>query len=196
MVTYWIDTFRRTGKVDNEPNQGGKNRAHDNRDELVDKVKTLAHSGLCSPSIPFVLRKEGVEVSDRSVRRWLQESGWAYQPVKVVPKLDEEAKMKRVGCVEQHIHFDWSKVLFTDSKIFRGIIMPAQAKKERAWASSGQVPRVQARKYASYQVHVYGGISIYGDTDLHIVTGTTGVQSLYKQVGGRNNGPYYKGVCA
>jgi hypothetical protein len=55
---------------------------------------------------------------------------------------------------------------------------------------------VQAAKYASYQVHVYGGISIHGGTDLHFVIGTTKLQSPYKQVGGRNDGQSYKGVCA
>jgi transposase len=135
-----MDTFRRTGKVDNESNQGGRKRAHGNHDELVERIQTLAHSGLCSPNIAYVLRKQGIEVSDGSVRRWLQESGWAYQQVKVVPKLDKEAKKKRVRWAEQHIGFDWSKVLLTDSKILRGNITPAQAKKEKAWAPFGQAP--------------------------------------------------------
>lgn len=81
--------------VDNEPNQGGRKRAHDDHDILIEKIKSLAQSGLCSPNIACVLRRERIEVSDRSVRRWVQESGWAYQHVKVVPKLDEQAKMKR-----------------------------------------------------------------------------------------------------
>jgi hypothetical protein len=45
-------------------------------------------------------------------------------------------------------------------------------------------------------VHVYGGISLYGATELHIATGTTGVVSKYRQVTGKFKGSLYKGVCS
>lgn len=104
----------------------------------------------------------------------------------------------RVRWAEKHIEedLDWKRVSFTDSKIFRGSMSPAQAKKLKAWARKGRAKRLGVKKHAAYQVHVYGGISLYGATSLHIVTGTTGVQSKYKVARGKGKGQLYRGVCA
>lgn len=50
--------------------------------------------------------------------------------------------------------------------------------------------------HASYQVHVYVCISFYGATSLHIVTGTTGVESKYKVARGKGKGQRYRCACA
>jgi transposase len=197
-VISWVKTFKRTGAVEDDVSKRGRPHAHQNHDEFVEKAKMLARTGMSSTQIRLQLNKEGVQISDRAIRKWLRAAGWTYRSVRATPFLDGEAMEARVRWAEKHIeeNLDWKRVIFTDSKIFRGGMSPAQVKKLMAWAPKGQKKRIATKKHASYQVHVYGGISFYGATSLHIVTGTTGVQSKYKVARGKGKGQQYRGVCA
>lgn len=112
------------------------------------------------------------------------------------PKLTDAAKKKRVEWAKKYQDLDFRRVIFTDSKIFTGSLTASQAKKMMMWAPKGQVKAIEVNKYAPYQVHVYGGISVHGATSLHIATGTTGVTSQFTHEKGRYKGAPYKGVCS
>lgn len=94
---------------------------------------------MSSAQIRLQLNKEGVQVTGRAVTKWLRAAGWTYRSVRATPFLDGEAMEARVRWAEKQIKdkLNWKRVIFTDSKIFRGGPSSAQVKKLKAWAPKG-----------------------------------------------------------
>lgn len=79
---------------------------------------------------------------------------------------------------------------------FRGSLTPAHAKKMKCLAPIKKAKHVGVVKHSPYHVHVYGGISLYGATNLHFATGTTGQMSKYKVQKVEKKGSLHVGVCS
>jgi transposase len=194
---HWLEVYKRTGKVDDFVEGRGRKTLNENHDEAVKRAVALASEGLTSKAICSRLQAEGFQcTSDRTTRYWLHNAGYRYQAVRTKPLLRQGTKDNRLGWAKVHKKDNFKRVIFTDSKIFRGCLTATDAKKLKAWAPEGEAAVMEVAKGANYQVHVYGGISHYGATELHFVTGTTGLVSKYKHTSGKLKGSVHKGVCS
>lgn len=100
---------------------------------------------------------------------------------------------KRLVFCRFHRDESYKNVMFIDSKI--AVTRPGSSgTRFRFWMFKDQ-PLTEPTTQERDQVHVYGGISWHGHTNLHAVTGTTGVQSKYmKRIRGGKEVPH-TGVC-
>lgn len=95
----------------------------------------------------------------------------------LLPAITASTMGKRLKFQEHHQQqaTDWGKVLAIDSTIFR---LGKQGGRRRVWRVKGS--RKQKMVFnKGVKVHVYGGITAYGQTALHRVSGTTGLKHSY-----------------
>ena len=65
------------------------------------------------------LKKQGVEISSRTVRWHLDESGGKFLKEIQKPLLSEKHQAKRLQWAKKHKNFNWKKVIFTDENTFQ-----------------------------------------------------------------------------
>jgi len=107
-------------------------------------------------------------------------------PEQLVPAITASTKAKRLKFQEHHQQqaTDWGRVLAIDSTIFR---LGKQGGRRRVWRPKGSRTQKMATS-KGVKVHVYGGITAYGKTGLHRVSGTTGLKRSYHSKGKKLTG--------
>jgi transposase len=160
-------------------------------------IKGLVSSenGVGSAEIANRLEAEhGVKVCAGTVRNVLKREGFQHSLPKQVVSLSPSQRSRRVQwCVTQRNtqKLAFSKVLFTDSKIFT--VHPTTSTARTAtWHHVGRRPSVAPGRY-SKGVHAYMGVSLHGMTRIIYVTGGGSQSSPYKDP---KSNQFYKGVCA
>ena len=93
----------------------------------------------------------------------------------------------------------WTGVMFTDSKYFH-MSPPKGNKIGKAWVRKGSIREVRSLR-APAAIHAYAGVTKYGCTKLHFVTGTVGMHSNFVDPRTRRSyrgvsGPEYQQVLA
>jgi transposase len=160
-------------------------------------IKGLVSSefGVGSAEIANRLEAEhGVKVSARTVRHVLKREGFQHSLPKQVVSLSPSQRSRRVKWCVTHRNTQklaFSKVLFTDSKIFT--VHPTTGTARAAtWHHVGRRPSVAPGRH-SKGVHAYMGVSLTGATRLIFVTGGGSQSSPYKDP---KCNQLFKGVCA
>ena len=160
-------------------------------------IKGLVSSefGVGSAEIANRLEAEhGVKVSARTVRNVLKREGFQHSLPKQVVSLSPSQRSRRVKWCVTHRNTQklaFSKVLFTDSKIFT--VHPTTGTARAAtWHHVGRRPSVAPGRH-SKGVYAYMGVSLTGATRLIFVTGGGSQSSPYKDP---KCNQLYKGVCA
>lgn len=104
-------------------------------------------------------------------------------PEQLIPAITAATKEKRLMFQRYHEEHgtDWGKVMAIDSTIFR---LGKQGGKRRVWRRKGsRLQRLVPSR--GVKVHLYGGITAYGQTRLQRVTGTTGLKRRYSNKRGK-----------
>lgn len=83
---------------------------------------------------------------------------------------------RRVEFAIKFKEMDWTRVMFTDSKIFHFNYQPTR-RAPQVWCRKEDGPILPEYKKAK-KVHVYAGLAVAGVTPLIFVQGTTGVPGL------------------
>jgi hypothetical protein len=110
---------------------------------------------------------------------------------KPVEQLSEDCMEARVQFSQANIQRDWSNVMFTDRKRFY-YRYPGSKVKASVWRSK-KVKRQTARRASSPQcLNIYCGITPYGATACHIVSGTTGFKTKFKT----KKGSVARNICS
>ena len=125
----------------------------------------------------------GVQVSARTVRRRLVESGLRARRPRKKPKLTPAMIKKRYEWARHHKNFtkdDWSKVCFSDESIFH-IIDDRTSYVRRHPGEAFHPDCILERVKHSTSVMVWSVMSVYGPGRLHIVEGNMN-QVQYKKV--------------
>lgn len=196
-VKHWWAVFQRTGAVCDAKRSGRPkkwSKAH-----LVKMVELSREGprGKAAKDISKALRDtEGPSLAPRTVARALRQAGLKYARDMPEPLVKPATAKARVAWARRRRSFPWRRVIFTDSKIFRGTPTADAVKKHKRWRPEGVPTRVPCTKYAEYQVHAYGGLSFFGATSLHLVTGTTGKESAYLYKTGSRAGTPHRGVAS
>ncbi len=104
-----------------------------------------------------------LEVSERTIRRELNNLGYVSILPRKVPLLTQRAKEVRLSWAREHLRYNWKKVVFSDEttlQMFTNTI--------RAWSHDAQ-PVAPMVKHP-FKVHVWGAISVKGKVGIHLFT--------------------------
>lgn len=104
-----------------------------------------------------------LKVSERTVRRELRNLGYVSVLPRKVPLLTQNAKDVRLSWSQDHLRYNWRKVIFSDEttlQMFRNTI--------RAWSHDAQ-PVAPMVKHP-FKVHVWAAISAKGKIGIHLFT--------------------------
>jgi hypothetical protein len=175
----WYERFQETGGVDDMPGKGRKSVFSASALQLaqgklasVQSCAVLAGDLKASGSVPATTHRTTVW---RNVQKG--PGGMRFKAERRVPKITEATAKKRVEFAKHHLEAetDWSKVMATDSSIFR---FGKRSGSRGVWVLKDVIPEreVTANEVA---VHVYGGITAHGKTPLVPVSGTTGLRTAY-----------------
>jgi hypothetical protein len=102
---------------------------------------------------------------------------------KPAKRLTQATMAKRLAFCQQHLNTDWRLHMFSDRKRFH-FMFPGTAVNPVSWAKRGEHPTANHPNHPNC-VNLYAGITKYGITKVHIVTGTTGLKTSFKNKTGQ-----------
>lgn len=155
-ISHWVETWKNTGDVQDEPHVGRKRKTSEKEDSLIiTTAEKFEEEG--SESVSKILKTgQKMDVSGRTVRRRLKEAGYFYSSPKEKPLLLERHRKERLEWAKRNKETDWSKVIFTDESTVR--LKPVRI---RVWRKKGQYKVVRTMK-ESAKVNVWGCFSEKG----------------------------------
>jgi hypothetical protein len=190
-VQRWVDRYQATGNVEDEPRSGrprllGATAARQAYDLLLGgkhgASKSVAQHLHTTGHVSKVIDRRTVS---RAARKIAGELGVRLRALRGKPekRLTAETRRKRLEFCRANLSRCWSNTLFTDRKKF-SFSYPGSKVPAISWVVEGA--RREALTVNHPQVvNVYAGLSKYGLTSLHIVAGTSGGMSLYKNQQGK-----------
>lgn len=185
-VKKWVQRFVNEHNINDRPRSGRPSRLTAQQGQALSRA---VEQGLSVPAAVAQLRKEGAipkSVSIRTARRAVSKES-SFKTANPKPLLTATAKEKRVTFSRRR--YKVGNLVAIDSTIVH--LFEYQPRRGR-WVRKGTRP-TQPKPVKSQKLHVYGGISKHGKTELVYVTGTTGMPKLYHKAGGKG---LYDGVCA
>jgi transposase len=115
-----------------------------------------------------------LEVSERTIRRELNNLGFVSTRPRRVPLLTQKAKESRLSWAHNHINYNWKKVVFSDETTLQMFCNTLPA-----WSRDGK-PIAPMVKHP-FKVHVWGAISVKGKIGMHMFTENLD-RHLYRQI--------------
>jgi len=186
-VKKWVGRWLSTGDVLDLP-RSGRNIEFVGKD--LRTAKRLLQSKKANSSKDVSTYFSG-KYSPATVRRGLVRGGWEFNAAQNIPKVTPSQRKKRVKFAKNHYRTSWKGVMFTDSKIFP--LRPSiHSAKLKYWAPKGSHVFQECSRDGR-KVHVYGGATYFGLTDLYFVTPTTGQKKFYIN---KKTNTKYVGVCS
>lgn len=190
----WVSRYKAGKSVQNRPRAGRPSQLS-SRDISYIKKQVQADEKVGCAEIARKLASElGVNVSAQTVRNSLIKSGFKYSSPKKILHHTNTQKNRRLKWSSSYKNthkLAFSKVMFTDSKIFS--LNPSAATcSGLRWHAMGTRSTV-APVRQSKGVHVYMGATQFGVTKLVFVTGGGTKVSAYRDP---KTGWPHKGVCA
>jgi transposase len=154
-VRYWLDRWEENEDLSDLPITG---RPRATPEKIDAKIISIAQKerDIVSGEISKKLKKNGVDVSSRTVRRRLRENGGSYGPPLMKPLLTEAHREKRLLWARQHKRFNWDNVVFTDEKTFE-----LHRGGKKVWRLPGTTKIVRKVKHPP-KLHVWGCFSKRG----------------------------------
>ena len=206
-VNKWLKVFDATGTVD-EHTRGYPTGEHRTiTDVATRRAAQMMHAkvsvsgkgvvkGKSAREAARALHHEGTTtrvMSAQAIRiRVRDDVGLTYRTLRSKMYLRAQNIPKRLAFAENNRTRQWRNVMFIDSKYFVMRHSDPKQKRLKVWAMSDWSTTIPVCR-GSVQVHAYGGITRYGQTDLVFVTGTSKQKSPY--INPRTGKPH-KGVCA
>lgn len=182
----WVQRYLATGGVDDEQRSGRKPllnaavaaRAHEllmsNEHGGAKSVGLLLHtSGMVSKPVDR-------RTVTRAVRNIALEEGHTLRALRGKPQkmLTEKNREKRLAFCKDNLGRGWGNVMFTDRKKFP-FSYPGVKVQAVSWVRAGMRRQALTVNHANV-VNLYAGITKSGVTKVHIVAGTTGHKTTFK----------------
>jgi len=178
-----VQRYQETHTHDRRPGQGRPRATTPSEDRFI-RLRALRERHTTARHLQIQLAEvHGTRVSDNTVRRRLAEHNCRPRRPAVGPPLTREHRRARLAFARQHIRWtddDWATVLFTDesrvalySSDMRGRVY------RRPNERFAQVNMREVVPFGGGSVMVWGGISLSGPTELHILDGGTLTAARY-----------------
>lgn len=207
-VSKWAFRYHSTGNVNAIP---GRGRPLALNDQACARALELLLDNECGGIryVTQVLKIEGyvrhgvhVTTVGRAVKRFARAQGDSLVCLRGTPtkRLTEANKQQRIKFAQVGLRRNWDRVLFTDRKKFHFKYPGAVVRRVRWVTKSGRSKEAGVCRPNRPSVYnVYGGISRFGVTKLHPVTGTTKLVTDFKTVKGTSSrnitASEYRHVC-
>jgi hypothetical protein len=133
----------------------------------------------------------GVHVSPTTVARAAHEANLHRHALRTGILLSPEQKLERQEFAKRMMRHAWGSTLMLDSTMIT--MHPGSAPETARWGETGEVLTTDDG-IRSPKAHVYAAASPHGMTQLHFVTGTTGLSSPYLVHKGKHAGEHASGV--
>lgn len=151
----WLKRYEETGDVEELEHTGRPSSLPPKTDTLI--VSMLdKHPESTSLTIATNLKRRGVDVSDRTVRRRLNSIGLTYGTNLPKPLLSATHCKKRLAWAKENEHTDWDRVLFTDESTIN-----VNMKRKKVWHKPGRKMVIRIVKHP-VKVHIWGCVSSKG----------------------------------
>ena len=112
-VMRWLSCYERTGGVEEKVRSGRPRQTSNIQDQsMIERVSEEPE--MTSELISTRMKRKGVQVSSRTVRRRFNEFGFSYSAPLLKPLLTETHQLKRFEWSRKYMQFDWNKVIFSD----------------------------------------------------------------------------------
>ncbi|WKY15642.1 hypothetical protein Q1695_000824 [Nippostrongylus brasiliensis] len=137
--------------------------------ERVVKQSYTANSSTPTSAVRTLLRQQGVNVSERHIRRVREKLGFKRRTVKYCQMIRDVNKLKRVEFCTAMLNGNetFSDCVFTDE-----CTIQVEGNVRRCFTQDGdQERRLRSRPKHPAKIHVWGGISARGTTDLVLFAG-------------------------
>lgn len=170
-----VRRFRETGSYNRRPGSG-RPRVTEPRDDRFLTLRILRNRHLTVVQAIHQLEEvRGVQISERTARRRLNEYGlMAFRPVRG-PELTRTHRVTRLAFAREHSHWtmdEWSAVLFTDESRFA---LRSPDGRERVWRRRNERYAAcnfsQSQPFQRGSLMVWAGISMERRTELVVVRG-------------------------
>lgn len=162
-VKHWLQQYESTGDVADVLKSGRTRITNDIEDE---KIVALAEENReqSSKQLSKVLKRKGIDVSPRTVRRRLNEAELQSLPPLMKPLLTRRHMNNRLLWAKQNKDRNWNNVIFTDESSIKLFSAP-----RRVWRRRGEVVKYPSVKH-SIKVHIWGCFSERGFGAIHLFT--------------------------
>lgn len=168
-----LSKYRRTRTVKDQPGRGRKRKLSQREcKEMARKAK----KGKAATEIARDYRKKTKkELHEQTVRNVLHEEGLVNLKVQPVEALTNSNKDARLEYSKQMKGYDWTRVLFSDEKLFPLSFVP-----DRAWQTPGQRVTKQVQRWPK-KVNVWGACGHYVKAKLYFFDDTMDA-GLYQKI--------------
>jgi transposase len=154
-VKFWLKRYEETGDVEEHTPSGRPSITSPKEDRLIGKLLDKDPEAPSS-KLTTKLKRKGIVLSDRTVRRRLHSAGLTYGLTLSKPLLSSTHCEKRLAWAEANLDRDWSNVIFTDE-----CSMNINIKKKRVWHKPGKKLVIRTIKHPT-KVHIWGCLSSKG----------------------------------
>lgn len=181
-----LERFRATGGVEDR-HRSGRPRCTSRQDDRYLQLSALRNRTVTSSTLRNqLMNTANVNVSSRTVRRRLRESGLASRRPAIRIPLTPAHRRARVAWCRQHITWtrrQWGEILFTDESRFS---MSFNDGRICVWRRPGERFRdatiQEVDRYGGGSIMVWGGISRHARTPLHVIHGTLTAQRYRNEI--------------
>jgi molybdenum-dependent DNA-binding transcriptional regulator ModE len=186
VAKHWVDTFEATGRVNDRPRSGRKpivsaGAAHDALKMLLSQdyagCKEVAQEcctqGLTSSLVHSTTILRAAKKAAKTEGRLIKNQRG--QPRK---QLTQPTRLKRLAFARAHKGMSFLNVMFTDRKRFM-FAHPGSPNQQCTWLE-GDATREATTVNHPQSLNVYAGLTCFGITSLHLVSGTSGMKTPFK----------------
>lgn len=191
VVKKWVERYQATGDVEDAQRSG--------RPRLLDEAASLeAHDMLLgkeaggAKSVARLLYTSGTtskpvdrRTVTRAARMVANDRGAKLIPLRGKPdkRITEATRQKRLAFCKTHLTRNWSSTFFTDRSKFP-FSHPGEKVHAVTWGEPGARREANTVNHAQV-VNVYAGFCRYGMSKLHVVAGTSGHKTSFKNKKGQ-----------
>lgn len=185
-VRRWMNHYKAHGTVTDKPRSG---RPQKISAAVRAAAVTVVSEQQSVPVATAILKSQGILDADVHVKTALRavRQDMECKTVEQRPILSAASRSKRKSFCQQ-IHNTDHMIAIDSSYFTLGTVQP----RRRYWHLKGTRP-IAGRPNKSQQLHVYGGITAHGKTELVYVTGTTGHHD-YRYQSGKSKGQKMSGM--
>jgi len=165
VISFWINRYYDTNSVENKKRTGRKRKTTEKEDlkmiEIVNSNDKYKVSDVIEKMKDDSFTKN---ISESTVCRRLNGSGYVYGNYAKKPILTEKHKKERLAWAKEHIDYDWSKVIFSDEM---SIWKDRYA--DKCWYITGN-QKIKRMEPHPIKVHIWGCITLGGFEKYSIFT--------------------------
>jgi transposase len=154
-VKYWLDRYKESKDLTDLPRSGRPRATAPKQDK---SIVSLANKETFATTrdIKNRLKRKGVDISQETIRRRLNEAGEKFGPPMSKPLLSENHRKVRLQWAQDHLATDWDQVIFSDeATVYLNQV------KGRVWNPPGNKKVVRTVKHPT-KVNVWGCFSSRG----------------------------------